>query len=55
VVRLGIDGSFQGRELTGGWVDGALHYPAQLCIDSADDLFIADRENNRVQIFQLPR
>jgi sugar lactone lactonase YvrE len=55
VVRLGIDGSFQGRELQGGWVDGALHYPAQLCVDSADDLFIADRENNRVQIFTLTR
>ncbi len=55
VIRLGIDGSFQGRELTGGWVDGALHYPAQLCLTSSDDLFIADRENNRVQIFTLPR
>ncbi len=55
VVRLGIDGSFQGRELTGGWVDGTLHYPAQLCIDASDELFLADRENNRVQIFSLPR
>ncbi len=55
VVRLGVDGSFQGRELTGGWADGALHYPAQLCLDASDNLFLADRENNRVQIFSLPR
>ncbi len=53
VVRLGVDGSFQGRELTGGWVDGELHYPAQFCVNSANDLFVADRENNRVQIFSL--
>jgi DNA-binding beta-propeller fold protein YncE len=55
VVKLGVDGSFQGRELAGGWADGALHYPAQFCLGSGGDLLLADRENNRVQIFTLPR
>jgi sugar lactone lactonase YvrE len=55
VVRLGVDGSFQGRELAMGWVDGAVYYPAQLCINAAGDVFLADRNNNRVQIFAVPR
>lgn len=55
VVKLGVDGSFQGRELAMGWADGALYYPGQLCVTAAGDVVIADRNNNRVQIFALPR
>ena len=55
IVRLGVDGSFQGRELAMGWSDGAVYYPAQLCINSGGDVFLADRNNNRVQIFATPR
>jgi hypothetical protein len=55
VVRLGTDGSFQGRDLAIGWHDGAVYYPAQLCINKGGDVFLADRANNRVQIFALPR
>jgi sugar lactone lactonase YvrE len=55
IVRLGIDGSFQGRDLAMGWSDGAVYYPGQLCISAAGDVFVADRNNNRVQIFALPR
>ncbi|BDG05249.1 NHL repeat-containing protein [Anaeromyxobacter oryzae] len=55
VVKLGVDGTFLGRELAMGWDDGAVYYPAQLCIDAGGDAFLADRNNNRVQIFQLPR
>jgi hypothetical protein len=55
VVRLGVDGSFQGRELAMGWGDGAVYYPQQLCINGAGDVFLADRNNNRVQIFAVPR
>jgi sugar lactone lactonase YvrE len=34
-----------------GWKEGMLRYPAQLCLDSGGDLFVADRENSRVQEF----
>jgi len=55
VVRLGVDGSFQGRELAMGWNDGTVYYPAQLCINAGGDVFLADRNNHRVQIFAMPR
>ena len=55
VVRLGNDGSFQGRELALGWSDGALLYPGQVCVTAAGEVFVADRNNNRVQIFAMPR
>jgi len=51
VVVLGQDGSYQGRELSIGWTDGLLYYPAQLCMNERGDAFVADRNNNRVQIF----
>lgn len=54
VVRLGNDGSFQGRDLAMGWMDGTLQYPAQLCL-TGSDVVIADRGNNRVQIFATPK
>lgn len=50
IVLLGVDGSYQGRQLSIGWGDGLVNYPAQLCL--TDNLaFIADRYNNRVQAF----
>jgi streptogramin lyase len=55
VVKLGVDGKFQSRELAMGWTDGAVYYPAQLCISGEGDAFLADRNNNRIQIFSLPR
>jgi hypothetical protein len=54
VVRLGNDGSFQGRDLALGWTDGTLQYPAQLCL-TGSDVVVADRGNNRVQIFAMPK
>lgn len=51
LALLAGDGSFQGRELEMGWVDGKLYYPAQLCANGEGQLFIADRGNNRVQVF----
>lgn len=55
VVRLGTDGTFQGRELAMGAVDGAVNYPGQLCVTPEGAVFVADRNNNRVQVFSLPR
>jgi hypothetical protein len=55
VVRLGVDGKFLGRELAMGWTEGTVYYPAQLCLNSQGDAFLADRNNNRVQVFATPR
>jgi streptogramin lyase len=55
IVVLGADGAFQGRQLAIGWGDGYLYYPAQLCINSAGTAFLADRSNNRIQIFDTNR
>jgi sugar lactone lactonase YvrE len=55
IVRLGVDGKLQSRELATGWSDGALYYPAQLCLTGDGDLVVADRNNNRVQIFAVAR
>jgi hypothetical protein len=53
VVALGIDGSYQGRQLTMGWSEGTVYYPAQLCLTDAGQVFLADRYNNRVQYFNV--
>jgi len=55
VVKLGVDGTFQGRELGIGWNDGFVYYPAQLCLNAGGDAFLADRNNNRVQVFAVSR
>jgi len=53
IVILGQDGSFLGRQLTMGWNEGLLYYPSQICINDKGEAFIADRGNNRVQIFTV--
>ena len=55
IVSLGQDGSFLARQLTMGWNEGQLNYPSQMCINDKDEAFIADRDNSRVQIFNLVR
>jgi hypothetical protein len=55
VVLLGVDGSYQGRQLSIGWSDGLVNYPAQLCLTDTGTAFLADRFNNRVQIFSTSR
>jgi hypothetical protein len=49
------DGTFLSRQLSFGWNEGLLRYPAQLCIDDKDHAFIDDRANDRVQIFTINR
>jgi hypothetical protein len=53
VVLLGKDGSFQGRKLKMGWKEGELRYPSDICIDDKGALFLADRGNNRIQLFKI--
>ncbi|HET8734528.1 MAG TPA: NHL repeat-containing protein [Anaeromyxobacteraceae bacterium] len=48
---VGSDGGFQGRELEMGWIDGRVYYPAQVCTTPDGLLVVADRGNNRIQIF----
>jgi sugar lactone lactonase YvrE len=51
VVVVGGDGAFRNRLLSLGWKEGSVRYPAQICIDSQGDLFVADRANSRIQEF----
>ena len=51
IAVLGKDGAFQGHKLRMGWKEGELRYPSDICLDDAGNLFIADRGNNRVQVF----
>lgn len=53
VVILGPDGSFLSRQLHMGWTEGLVNFPAQLCLNEKGEMFIADRNNNRVQIFTV--
>jgi sugar lactone lactonase YvrE len=47
------DGAFLGRRLGLGWNKSGLFYPSQICISTGGDVFIADRNNNRVQMFTV--
>jgi hypothetical protein len=55
VVGFGRDGSFMSRQLSMGWNEGSLNHPSQMCINDKDEVFIADRDNSRIQVFQLLR
>lgn len=52
VVILGRDGGFRGRQSGWGWKPGLLRYPSDLCVQG-DLLAVADRENDRVQVFRV--
>ena len=55
IIVIGQDGSFQGRQLSMGWSEGLLYYPAQMCLGPKGLVFIADRGNSRVQAFAVTR
>lgn len=52
IVVLGRDGSFRGRQLGMGWKEGLLRYPSQISAGAGGEVFVADRGNNRVQVFR---
>jgi NHL repeat len=52
VVVLGRDGSFKGRKLRMGWKEGELRFPSDICLNEKGEMFIADRGNNRVQMYR---
>jgi len=51
VVRLGLDGSYQGEWGGPGTGVGQFHFPHSIAVDSQGRVYVSDRENNRVQIF----
>ena len=53
IIVLGLDGSFRGRMLSMGWKPGFLAFPSQICLNGKGELFVADRGNNRAQIFEI--
>jgi hypothetical protein len=55
IVILAQDGSYLGRQLSMGWNEGLLYYPAQMSITDKGEAFIADRGNSRIQIFTVIR
>jgi hypothetical protein len=55
LVVISADGAYQGRLLALGWSDGLLYYPGQVCVSEAGGVFVADRGNNRVQLFSMLR
>ena len=55
VVLLRPSGAVAGHRLSRGWKEGFLNYPSHLCITEQDDLFIADRNSSRVQLFSIIR
>jgi hypothetical protein len=34
-----------------GWKEGLLNYPSQLCVNDRGEIFVADTNNSRIQIF----
>jgi sugar lactone lactonase YvrE len=45
------DGSFKGSLFNRGRKEGLLYYPSQICVGDGSRIIIADRDNNRVQVF----
>ena len=55
IFIMGQDGSFKGEQLIMGWKEGQLRSPCQLCVNGKGEVFVADRDNNRIQIFSTAR
>ncbi len=55
IVVIGRDGSYRGRQLAMGWKEGMLRYPSQICAARDGNVIVADRGNNRIQVFRIVR
>ena len=51
VAVLRRDGSFLKKLFNRGRKEGLLYYPTQICVEDGSRIIIADRDNNRVQVF----
>ncbi|HUK66596.1 MAG TPA: NHL repeat-containing protein [Anaeromyxobacteraceae bacterium] len=55
IVLVGPDGTYLGRRLAIGWNTGLVYYPTQVCFLGTGALALADRSNNRIQVFVVTR
>lgn len=55
IATIAADGTYLGRQLGIGWKNGLVNYPGQFCIGGKGELFIADRNNSRIQLFEPVR
>jgi len=53
IIIIGPDGSYLGRLSAMGWKEGLLNYPSQICLNASGEIFVADTNNSRVQIFSI--
>lgn len=53
IAILGTDGSFRGIQAGMGWRPGQLRYPSGICAGGPGTVIVADRDNNRVQVFAV--
>ena len=53
IIIVGQDGSYLGRLSAMGWKEGLLNYPSQICLNDNGEIFVADTNNSRVQIFSI--
>jgi len=51
VQKFGLDGKFLGKFGSAGSADGQFNLPWGMCLDSDDNIFVADWRNDRVQSF----
>ena len=51
VVRLAADGTYLGAWGTPGSGEGQFHFLHSVAVDSQGRVYVSDRENNRVQVF----
>lgn len=52
IIVIGQDGSYLGRQAGYGWDKNLLYYPSQICVNGEEEIFVADRNNNRVQVYR---
>jgi len=52
IIILGQDGVFRGQKAGKGWTEGLLNYPVGICLNGSGYALVADRNNNRVQIYR---
>ncbi|HTG01738.1 MAG TPA: NHL repeat-containing protein [Nitrospirota bacterium] len=53
IIVVQSTGTVRAKLLSMGWKEGLLRYPGQTCITSSGNLFVADRDNNRIQAFLI--
>ncbi len=53
IAVVGPNGTFQGHAAAMGWKEGQLRFPAQICVNEKGQLFVADKSNSRIEMFEV--